>query len=102
MTAPLVFDEDAIRADFAAGYTHRQLAERHGVNREAIRQKLIRMGLEAPRVGEAPRVRVTEQSGDRVTIVLAHPNDMGTQLLRHRITLPRISMHIAQLEDRPS
>lgn len=100
MTAPLIFDEAAVRADFEAGYRTSQIARRHGLEYEAMRQVLKRLGLSIPLPGHAPRVKLVGQQEDKIIVLRHRPNDMASKLLRHRISLPRVAMHIAELEER--
>lgn len=102
MTRSRLPADNILHAEYAALLSVALVAARYGVTESTMRHTLARIGaLQPVRVGEPPML-IDAGRPDRITVsrLVSSPEYGG--LARRPFSLPRISMHVAQLKERRS
>ncbi|MBV2183248.1 MAG: hypothetical protein KUL88_01720 [Rhizobium sp.] len=97
MTMP---DEATLRADYARDPNTKHLADRYGMPYTTLRAHLVRIGLFAKHSKNDPTILLDATRADRITVGrMISASEYGGSV-RKPFSLPRVTMHVAALEER--
>lgn len=89
-------DDNRLRRDVTSGLGLRQICMRYGCSQDHARRRIKALGLEAPLTGDEQSVLTP--TADKIVIERhVSASEVGGTAIQ-RISLPRISMHVAALE----
>lgn len=93
-------DEATLRADYARDPNTKHLARRYGVPYTTLRNYLVRIGLFAKHRKEDPTILLDKSRADRITVGrIVSASEYGGSV-RKPVTVPRVTLHVAALEER--
>ena len=93
-----VVDIDAIKRDARAGYSLQFICDRHNLGREAVR-KLLREAGQPINASESKRP-APEPTAQKIVLTKVVTTGERGGISYQRISLPRISMQVAAMEER--
>ena len=96
---PILPDEATLRAEYAREPSTKRLAAHYGLPYTTLRNHLVRLGLFVRHRRDDPTILIDASRADRVTVgrIISASEYNGS--VRKPVTLPRVSMHIAALEE---
>lgn len=96
---PLLPDEATLRADYAREPSAKRLAALYGLPYTTLRNRLVQLGLFVRHRKHAPTILIDASRADRVTVGrIISASEYGGSV-RKPVTLPRVSMHVAALQE---